>query len=727
MIAAVRAWADPRRLGLVAVAALCAALLVRVLARSDEPPAARPGGAARTERPKSAETRAPRSSPSPAAVASAATAAPTSCSETRLQAWLWRDGALGPGRLRATRVAADGSAGQTLEVVADADGRLLDLRALAPGWWRLAPEEPRARVWAHFVGPGDLRAEGELDAATVLVPWGVMGPAPADGAIGAPQRPDAVLLVLLESPVLLQGCVVDDATGGPVAGATVRFAYAGGALPLDAGGRFAELAPVDRLRGQLLVAEAPGWTTNWLEVSPQTRGELVLRLRRGGLALKGAVVDVAGAPVAAVVRVQVPSASASPLLVEARTGAAGSFRLDGIPAGVGHAGPRGTRLIVDVQAEGYVFPTRELLVGPASPPERLVLRRLVELEVRLRDGAGRPLEGYGTLSGHVDVEGATLRFAGLEDDLVVVTLGAPGHLPRRLVARLPASGPVDVALERGPGAVSGLVREAEGGFAEGVEVRLAWSRPAEPPPAPRRGQVVLGPGFEDRQSATTDARGAFLFPGLPGAGPFEVVVHTSAGSPTRRDVEPGARVELELRPVSDAETEPTLTVRLLAAETGAPLPPPHRLRWRALPDGREELWELTDGATPVDPVAFRAWLEVPGRVPAGPLDLEAAPGARLELGEVRLVRAGSVQLSVAGWPAPPIDRLRLRWRDPDGRAREAHAPAEERWTLDGLAPGRATLELAALGAGGEAVRSAKVVIDTRAGETTNATVDLGGD
>lgn len=740
------------RLGLAAALALLPGLLAWALLRPDAaPPARTAGDGARREtlgaRPVRTSRTATAPAPATGEAAPLATSSVAPTTSTAVRAWLWRDGVRGPGSILATRLARSGEpVGATVTLMADAEGRL-DATPLTDGWWRLAPPDPDDSLRAgHFEEDPTVPAT----RSWAVVPWGSAGEGPDGYWEAHERRPERPLTVVAWSPLRVHGQVVDDATGAGIPGAWLELERRPVRLSAGPDGRFDHRVPRHACRWfEAVLAGASGYTCAGAQLLEHQRGELlVVRLQRGGLGVEGVVVDDADQPVEARVSVSFRTGPKSRLRSSVVTGPDGRFRFDGIPSG-GGLGPRCTRVSVKATAgEAQGERSHDLLPGGARPV-RLVVRRPAKLAIQLRSADGASMEDLyarrvDPVSGRsiqtvVQVHPIYLSYYDSDDEgtLVAVEVGALGRLPRRVVARLPVAAPIDVPLSHGDGGtIDGIVLLTGGGPAVEALVWAEWSGPPVPVPELRAGEHVVQELTSGRSCVRTDERGVFSFAGLPVGARFDLEAKgpRSALRARRAGVTPGERIELVLPHTSAA---PRLELRVLAAESGERLPPPLRVAQEYLADeGDQVVYEWVDQddreiaehgrlGLPVDR-RVRLWISAAGRVPAGPFEVHAVVGTRVELGDLRLARAGQVELSIGGWPPLPIERLRARWRDPDGRAREAKGPPEERWTLDGLAPGPTELEVEALYRG-EVVRRAKVAVAVRAGETAHATVDLGGD
>lgn len=731
---------DGGRRGALATAGLLAALLglVLLLREPDAAPARAPAQQAWAATVRSPPVRAPvASSPpaseaapaSPASAAAVASAAPGAAevATATSSGLLLRDGVPGPGRVVATHL----ESGAVVALEADAAGRF-DPGQLRSGWWRLAPAVAGDSIAGGSFAPGEQPVVNDWFAA-LLLPWGEAGEGEPDAgdleAVLDHLPPGEAPWLALARPALVAGRVVHHLTGAPVPGARVDLVADDGtqleALTADPEGRFAVTLPRHRLGGTTARATAPGLACDAASAWSEER-EVALRLRPNGLTLLGLVVDPSGAPVQTKVVVSVVDTA---LRFVAASGLDGRFRVEGLPPGVNRLGPR--CVAVQVHARGRSGQARlSVALGPASAPVRLVLHEPTPLQVAAEDEDGRPLAAWcnvtplpGPDDGQPEANAGASPFVwrgGHPGLLVDVVVRAEGRAPERRLVQLPA-GPLRVQLRPAPRAVRCVVVDADGRPRERTAVAVLWSVPPGPSSPPSgRGGVVTAPAVSDFQEGETDAAGAFVAR-LPDG------VTTVTVELTRDRTEKHERVQVqpELRFVLDASPPVAARFRPVDATTGAqlegsvwvtPVARGGSIQTRPSSDGRRI-------ARLRGPGSFR--IGATGHVSSAPFDVGRVD---LDLGDVRLAPGGAVELVVRGWPAVPVRSLQARWRDPDGWGRADQADAVEApWLLDGLAPGRTTIEVEARGTDKAVVRAARVEVEVRAGATTTAVVDLGGD
>ncbi|MCO5168856.1 MAG: carboxypeptidase-like regulatory domain-containing protein [Planctomycetes bacterium] len=262
-------------------------------------------------------------------------------------------------------------------------------------------------AWAAAVGGarvrvGDVRADADLAEA-----------APGD---------TGPLVVRFLRPHVLEGEVVDGDTGAPIGGARVRLVQPPEVeedgevtvteAAVDAAGAFRLPVPGHARAGEWLVrASAAGYADGALFVLPEGaeltapgREQVRVALRRP-LALEGRVLDLAGRPLPATVRVAYspPDARGTAERVwrttthVVRCGPDGRFRVDGVPRGAAvhgaGAGPHAALVQVVADLEGHEAASRTALVSRTSSPVTLELARLVERRGRVVTAEGAPVAG----------------------------------------------------------------------------------------------------------------------------------------------------------------------------------------------------------------------------------------------------------------------------------------------------------------------------------------------
>jgi hypothetical protein len=248
-----------------------------------------------------------------------------------------------------------------------------------------------------------------------------------------------------------------------------------------------------------------------------------------------------------------------------------------------------------------------------------------------------------------------------------------------------------------------VLRFARGGAIAGIVLARGNSQPlvrarvlAEPEdgwPLQRAGQSVL-------PSAFTDAGGRFEIVGLP-EGRFRIEAASDGFGPTRSDPVPTGTADLRL--VLDAGL--TVTGKVTVGD-GLEAPgalvqlvePDHQdtayARWKRAVAGGPPVQTLTDrlgGFTlaGIRPAAHRLSIEHATSAPWLGQVLDGAPGARIDLGEIRLApgaRVGGVALDREGRPAAGAI-VCLDGVSRGGAARTARADGRGRFEFLGLAGG----------------------------------------
>lgn len=363
--------------------------------------------------------------------------------------------------------------------------------------------------------------------------------------------------ISLGAGAVLEGRVVEQASGGPVAGARVEVSLtegrgdAGQALT-DAEGRFTVrgLAP----GSYDARVEAQGYSPTLrrgLTVTPGERFPVEFVLTRTG-AVEGQVRDGAGQPVvdARVTGVGRWSDGTEAAPVQARTDATGHYRLEGLATG---------RLYLTARREGSTVGVRQVVDVPEGGAAR----------------ADFTLEGTGTVEGVVRTRGT------LPDEALEVTAlgqGTPGSgVPEVGRVAVGAAGRFRLVLPPGrytllltardriaPGEDT-QVRVEEGRTAQ---VELAWEEERdtseyrgavlEPDGTPSPGALVTLTAAEGRQyplmMEPADEEGRFSIRLLPaqGASARRVVVSARNGgrSSEAMAVKPGQEVVVRLRPAA---------------------------------------------------------------------------------------------------------------------------------------------------------------------------------
>lgn len=236
------------------------------------------------------------------------------------------------------------------------------------------------------------------------------------------------------------------------------------------------------------------------------------------VAVRGRVVDLAGAPIAgASVTLQRPESAKSLLNVQTlrrTTDASGSFAFTGLPPVSAHADPR-----IEVVAVGFARSAQRVPAsGPGSDALTIRLAPAVRVRGRCVDSEGRAVSNVLVRSavGLSATSGADGRFDVAEIDPVEgILLVSETHVP--LVPRLPDGPSIDlgdVVLQAGRVLRGTLVDERGAPVANGA----VHARPTV-------AQTISGWGPRWSRHVRTDASGAFELRGLPFA-----EVHVEAGT-----------------------------------------------------------------------------------------------------------------------------------------------------------------------------------------------------
>jgi RNA polymerase sigma factor (sigma-70 family) len=536
-------------------------------------------------------------------------------------------------------------------------------------------------------------------------------------ALTRPLRRDLRLLPAAR----LTGQVVDRASGQPVADAVVRLAasHFGPGSPQrvrsDAAGQFAFdaiepgsyqlMASHDRL-----VARGPGRSFDALE---SVEG-IVLALEPG-LSVGGRITDPRGQGLSGVeLRVVSFDLNEGAPVASARTGADGSYRVDGLLAG-------GYRLMVDGDALGFAREERPLDLTP-GPPRKLdlQLKSAPRLTGRVLGVDGQPARGV-LVQPDVDEQARLIAMAPvLTDDDGGFAIAASGTDRLRLVAWAPGQGiarltvepagparrqPVQLRLEAG-GAITGRVRFTDGAPAAGVSVSATY----------QAGPAVV------YDSDTTDSAGRFAIGSLgPGryavqaqrkAGPYNL--WTSCDGPEAKLVEVAANQQATAPDLVLArgghrlagvvllpDGTPAAGARVVAARAaeGPSKPPGHRLEHAASagPDGRFALPDVEAGPLSV-------WVTLASLPELHRTGVESDSDDLV----LKLAPAASVEGSVKGSDGKPLSgfvvSLLVPERGYDGGKEVARTTGEGAFRLDGLAAGSYQLRVRAPD-GGNAVQA----------------------
>lgn len=430
---------------------------------------------------------------------------------------------------------------------------------------------PPCRRWNHLA-PARARLtgmEGRRLVALLLL-------AVAAQARGAP--PD----------LLVEGRVVDDATGAPIASATVSVQerrYAEPPATTDGEGRFRlvreTIEPVSSGRGTgaQLVASAPGWAPASIRPYPHLRrGQhtgLVVRLSRP-IPLSGRVVDPSGAPLEGA-EVQVIGTlrcegggcdgtardhACGPVdwAWRATTNAAGWFAIDDLaPDAPGVA----QVYVVVTAAKRRQLGRKGREVRPGDPPLEVVLAPEAAIEGTVVDATGAPIEGAYVTRFGVEVPRSTTRIPRPPEDDEVARAD-------RFSVRYEGSEPASI-FDRGPGRFAGSTAEPA------YERRIGRLR-GHVTLSGADGRFALGPLTPVRQ---------LLAVGAPGRG--EVLVEVDAPASSLRVV-----------------LAPARSLRGQVVRAGVPVA---RAIVRVLEAGRADVVTRTYLQTPPDPLAWESRFE----------------------------------------------------------------------------------------------------------------------
>ena len=299
----------------------------------------------------------------------------------------------------------------------------------------------------------------------------------------------APVQLVLRRGALAFGRIVDE-EGVPVPGARVSLTTEGepGApfrhQPLhataDPDGRF-ELPRAGAGRHGLR-AESPGFVAAVEQVFiPEQEPEVDLgeiRLQAGGV-IEGVVTDARGRPVEKALILARPSVQdRSPM----RTGADGSFRIEGLP--------RGARYDLAVLHADHPAEEVGVVEVPTAEPLRIRLRPSRTLSGRVIDVHGEPVAGAAVFcrgSGVLTDPEGRFRCNSMAPGAVDLSARAPGYRDRSVPVQVPEErdpAPVEIVLE--PGAsLEGVVLDSEGRPVHRARVEIPSSRGTTSDPAGR--------------------------------------------------------------------------------------------------------------------------------------------------------------------------------------------------------------------------------------------------
>lgn len=628
--------------------------------------------------------------------------------------------ALGPaGALVVEVVADDGKAVDDARVVALVDALRLE-----------ATTDARGEATFPALPPGTvfLRVEG---SPTQVV---------EDGPVRVSHGETSRRLVVLPAAQSLEGVVVDDADGRPLAGAEVWLARPGRSIeaaPTDAEGRFGPLPAGSEAERQFVAVRADGYAPALEPVVLRgtVEGEpvgLEIRMRRAAL-WRGRVLDARGEPVEGAEVSYSADGVADRPMARATSDAGGWFTIEPPPPPA-----PGRRIVLHATAGGA---QAALALRPLDPPPTpLELRLANDMAVggRLVDRSGRPIAGaevrvvpvWERALPAATPDPATSRIHLGNERGLAAWVGATDGDGRFLVAAVPpgtwqlhvrhggmerwlptpfAVGTRDVDLgttvvDAGV-TLTGVVRDAQGQPVAGarVDVRLR----TDPPRA---------------LAVDTEADGTYRVPGLDvgtidmrarlGDVPSAAAVVDLATDDRCDLVLPATgTLELDLVDEGDQPHGGIVVLRREVAGAGPPRPGrPQALRARA---GRVRLDDVPAGA---------AWFSVTaldGRVgrTGAPLTIQAGQVTRQRL---TLARPAVLQGVVRRPDGEPASVAEVHARHLEGRATYlATADLQGRWRFDDVVPGRYVV--GTFGRGGAPVERE---IEVPAGERVELPLDL---
>ncbi|MGC4119598.1 MAG: carboxypeptidase-like regulatory domain-containing protein [Myxococcales bacterium] len=351
--------------------------------------------------------------------------------------------------------------------------------------------------------------------------------------------------------------------------------------------------------------------------------------------ITGHVRKADGAPIAEAL-VVARSSEKSQTQVEARTGADGSFAIDGLYPGMA---------VLDVSATGFVS---KRLETPAPAKVRVVLEPGAAIEGRVElDGA--PMSGVEVVATHFARDGALTPWAGRTDaDGRYLVVGLPGGFFEVSVRTLDARGSNRVSVAPGKTAICDLALEYLNGRLGGRVI----ARPGGEPIANAMVTTREGP------AAMTDEQGRFELEGLDEKVRVAEVVASAPGFATRslKQVRPGIeQVVLEL-------PQNVLIHGRVVAEDGSHVPSlalceEHRgPRFEACqPVGSTEFLVEKD-PEPDDPGQLLAVVAAGFRTESYAY---LGRGPRVELGEIRLAPVRPLLFKVVDTASMPVQHAHV--------------------------------------------------------------------
>lgn len=358
--------------------------------------------------------------------------------------------------------------------------------------------------------------------------------------------------------------------------------------------------------------------------------------------LTGRLIDLQRRPVAgAEIEVEAFASADLPqtLTVQARSGADGTWRLGGVPAG---------KVAWTVRAPGFV-PLVEMFEVEAGERKDLGARKLEPgsaVAFRVVDETGAPVPGARVTAARerreetADHQGR-VTFEGVAAAPLEVTGSADRHMAGRAVFNPPFSAGLKLVLPR----------------AFTVTGRLV-----DPSGAPvSRGSARLDSGVSQCESRL-DPDGRFEIALPPGTRNAELLLRSPEVQELKVPVEAGAPGEV--RDLGDLRASPGVAVtgRVVRASDGQPIPGARVWTTRPGPDGPAVAWatgDLLEGTTGADgrfrlagllPVSALLRVEAAGyaraQIEVAPVSQESDAGSAVEVGEIALSPGATVRVRV---------------------------------------------------------------------------------
>lgn len=635
-------------------------------------------------------------------------------------------------------------------------------------------------AWALRDGPGRAVVRPPVAPPTSSAP---VKPSPAPAPPPSELPPPAVAPAPMAAGATVHGRVLEAATGRGVAGAAVVVTLLDPATPpaattTDEEGRFELALPAaliarhhEGVQGDL-VARAPGLSAAGVPLSSIVRGpgsesavdaatRGSVRLELGpGLALRGQVTDLAGAPVPGA-RVRGRTGASVRLTWDTQTDARGEFVLDGVPPGAAEQashvfnlvlpgmtlGPAFAAVHLDVEADGHA---RGVVPAAAAGWEPTVVRlpRWSRLQGRVLGADGGPVPGAvlafsHALSGVVGTYGfrRTNFDPGRPPDGLTAAVAtgdgtfelrasdgpgwliarAPGHVDGLVAVWPPAR--VDVRLAAEAAGISVRVRGARGDPLAGtVYARVPGAHAPVAPPLDLSSGAAQVVELTAIPGAVADAayvleEGAVTLRHLPA---IELEVWHGHALPVSRPARPGAEVDLVRRTggvlvtvgteLADAVATAVVQVDGALLETFEPPGSGHPQELELLAPADVVIAAFAPGHAP----QVRRLRVEPGASELVELSLRAGPGGALR-GEVV-------------HPPRPVELIEVRWLDPViGVERLLRLPGVATWSAGGIGPGQTEVRVRVRERLGGELRTRDLPplrVDVREGEPTPLTVDL---